>query len=70
MSNIQVVEDILNSAGHPLHISDIIELAEKWHQTKLQRDSIVSALLKKINAGRTFIRTAQNTFALQTDTGK
>jgi len=70
MSNIQIVEDVLNCAGHPLHISDIIRLAEEQYQIKLHRDSIVSAILKKINAEQTFIRTAPNTFALKTYTGK
>ena len=66
-SNIEIVENILNSAGRPLHVSDIIQMAEKEHQVQLNRDSIVSAILKKINAGQTFIRTAPNTFALKTD---
>jgi hypothetical protein len=66
-SNIEIVEHILNSAGSPLHVSDIIRMAEKDHQVQLNRDSIVSAILKKINAGQTFIRTAPNTFALKTD---
>jgi hypothetical protein len=70
MSNIQIVEDVLNSVGHPLHVSDIIKLAEERYQIKLQRDSIVSAILKKINADQTFIRTAPNTFALKTYSGK
>jgi hypothetical protein len=48
-------------------VADIIRLAEKNHQVKLNRDSIVSAILKKINAGQTFIRTAPNTFALKTE---
>ena len=70
MSNIQIVEDILNGVGHPLHISDIIKLAEERHRIKLHRDSIVSAILKKINADQTFLRTAPNTFALKTYSGK
>ena len=39
MSNIQAVEDIPHRTGHPLHISDIIQLAEEPYQIKLQRDS-------------------------------
>jgi hypothetical protein len=66
-SNIEIVENVLNSAGRPLHVSDIIRMAEKDYKVKLNRDSIVSAILKKINAGQTFIRTAPNTFALKTD---
>ncbi len=69
-SNINIVQNVLNSAGHPLHVSDIIQMAEKHYQVKLNRDSIVSAVLKKINAGQTFIRTAPNTFALKTYTRK
>lgn len=69
-SNIDIVQNVLNSAGHPLHVSDIIQMAEKHYQIQLNRDSIVSAILKKINAGQTFIRTAPNTFALKTYTSK
>jgi len=66
-SNIDLVQNILGSAGRPLHVADIIRLAEKNHQVHLNRDSIVSAILKKINAGQTFIRAAPNTFALKTE---
>ena len=45
-------------------------MAEKNYQVQLNRDSIVSAILKKVNAGQTFIRTAPNTFALKTYTSK
>jgi patatin-like phospholipase/acyl hydrolase len=69
-SNIDIVQHVLNSAGHPLHVSDIIQLAQKNYDVKLNRDSIVSAILKKINAGQTFIRTAPNTFALTTYTSE
>ena len=69
-SNIDIVQNVLNSAGHPLHVSDIIQMAKKNYQVQLNRDSIVSAILKKINAGQTFIRTAPNTFALKTYTSK
>ena len=66
-SNIDIVKNVLKSARHPLHVSDIIRLAEQDYQVRLNRDSIVSALLKKIQAGQTFTRTAPNTFALKTD---
>jgi uncharacterized protein YpuA (DUF1002 family) len=69
-SNIEIVKHVLNSAGHPLHVSDIIQMAQKNYHVQLNRDSIVSAILKKINAGQTFIRTAPNTFALTTYTSE
>jgi phage regulator Rha-like protein len=65
-ANIDIVKNVLDSAKRPLHVSEIIQMAEKDYQVRLNRDSIVSALLKKIKAGQTFIRTAPNTFALQT----
>jgi hypothetical protein len=64
-SNIKIVWNILNTAGRPLHISDIIEIAKQDFNADLERDSIVSSIVKKIKAGKTFIRTAPNTFALK-----
>ena len=69
-SNIEIVENVLNGAGHPLHVSDIIKMAQEQYQVQLNRDSIVSAILKKVNAGQIFVRTAPNTFALKTFANK
>jgi hypothetical protein len=69
-SNIDIVQHVLKMAGYPLHVTDIIELAQKHYQVQLNRDSVVSAVLKKINTGQTFIRTAPNTFALKTYTSE
>ncbi len=69
-SNIDIVKNVLNDAGHPLHVSEIIQIAEGDFQVRLNRDSIVSAILKKINTGREFLRTAPNTFALKTYTDR
>jgi len=63
-SKTKTVENILRVAGHPLHISEIIEIARKDFKTNLERDSVVSILIKKIKAGKKFKRTAPNTFAL------
>ena len=64
-SNLTIVEDILQNSDQPLHISKIIQIAQNDYGVSLERDSIVSALIKKINAGKTFIRVAPNTFALK-----
>jgi len=64
-SKIDIVENILRIAGCPLHISRIIEIADRDFQVKLERDSAVSILIKKIRAGQRFKRTAPNTFALK-----
>jgi hypothetical protein len=64
-SNADIVEHVLQIAGRPLHVSEIIQIANRDYQVQLQRDSIVSILIKKIKAGQRFIRTAPNTFALK-----
>jgi len=67
-SNLTIVEDILQNSGQPLHISKIIQIAQKDYGVNLDRDSIVSALIKKINAGKLFVRVEPNTFALKINT--
>jgi hypothetical protein len=62
-SNIDIVLDVLQGAGRPLHVADIIRLVQEMHGIELARDSIVSALLKKVQAGKGVVRTAPNTFA-------
>ena len=64
-SKIEIARNVLHIAGRPMHVSEIILLAERDFQVTLERDSIVSAILKKVNAGKSFIRTAPNTFALK-----
>jgi len=64
-SNLTIVEDILQNSSQPLHISKIIQIAQKDYGVSFEKDSIVSALIKRINAGKTFIRVAPNTFALK-----
>ena len=64
-SMVDVVEQVLTKTGLPLHISEIIKIADRDFGTHLDRDSVVSFVIKRMNAGRTFIRTAPNTFALR-----
>ncbi len=61
---LKLVEHILRTARRPLHISEIIEMAQRDFQVTLERDSTVSALVKKVKSGQTFTRTAPNTFSL------
>lgn len=65
MSKMELVEAILRSAGRPLHISEIIDIAKRDYQVDLERDSVVSALVKKVKSGQMFVRTAPNTFAIR-----
>ncbi|MGI6353478.1 MAG: hypothetical protein ACOX6W_00045 [Lentisphaeria bacterium] len=69
-SNIKLVEDILKSANEPLHVDDIIARAEADFGVHLRRESIVSALTKKVLEGRIFRRTGRNVFALLETEGR
>lgn len=63
-SHIGVVYDVLAAASGPMHIDDIIQRASQLHGVKLSRESLVSAITKKVLDQNTFIRTAPNTFDL------
>ena len=63
-SNIAIVYDILLAAQGPLHIQDIIQRAQKAYHRRLRRESLVSALTKKVLDQDTFARSGPNTFAL------
>ena|ERR1039458_5409959 len=63
-SNMNIVYDILAAAKGPLHVNEIIQRAKKDHRRPLQRESLVSALTKKVLDQNTYRRTAPNTFDL------
>ena len=63
-SHIDVVHDVLAAAPGPLHIDEIIQRAKQTYGSKLSRESLVSALTKKVLDLNTFCRTAPNTFDL------
>jgi DNA-directed RNA polymerase delta subunit len=65
MTHIDIVLNILATAGTPLHISQIISEAEKTFGIRLDRESLVSALSKKVMKEDRFLRTGKNTFALK-----
>jgi hypothetical protein len=63
-SNISIVEDVLRSSSGPLHISQILTQAQERYQVHLSRESLVSALTKKVLDRHTFCRVGRNTFDL------
>jgi hypothetical protein len=69
MSQVDLVEDILASTGESLHISEIIDRVEKKHGVRIDRESIVSSLTKKIARHDRFIRSGKNTFGIKEDNG-
>jgi hypothetical protein len=68
MSHIDMVHSILTGAGRPLHISEILRLVSKRYGVSLDRESIVSALAKRIARKDRFMRTGPNTFSVLPDT--
>jgi len=64
-SHVDIVEDILRKAGTPLHISEILARARKTLGLTLDRESVVSALTKKVRKGDRFDRPDKNVFALK-----
>ena len=65
MSQVDMVYDILQRASKPLHVSEIIDRVEKVHGRRLERESIVSSLVKKVRRGDRFVRTDRNVFGLK-----
>jgi hypothetical protein len=63
-SHMDVVQDVLAAALGPLHIDEIIQRASQSYGVKLSRESLVSAITKKILDQNTFCRTSPNTFDL------
>jgi hypothetical protein len=64
MSQVDMAYDILQRVGGPLHISDILDRIARLHGQRLDRESLVSALVKKVQRQDRFTRTGKNIFAL------
>ena len=67
MSHIDIVYDILRDARHPLHVSEILARVAQRHGRTLDRESVVSALAKRVARQDRFLRTAPNTFTVLPD---
>ncbi len=67
MSNMYMAIDILQRAQRPLHISEIIAQVKSKYGVSLDRESLVSALVKKVHRRQGLSRTAPNTFQIETE---
>jgi hypothetical protein len=65
MSNMDMVIDILRRVQRPLHISEIIAQVKSKYGVTLDRESLVSALVKKVHRRQGIFRTAPNTFQVE-----
>src|SRR5512139_3928773 len=68
MSQIDMAYDLLRTAGRPMHISEIMALVSKRYGVTLDRESIVSALTKRVARKGRFMRTGPNRFSVLPDT--
>ena len=64
-SQVDMAYDILVSAERPLHVAELIEGIQTTFSRVVDRESLVSALSKKIARGDRFVRTAKNTFGVR-----
>ena len=64
LSGMDMVTDILRREDRALHITDILAGVQKRFGVELDRESVVSAMSKRVARQDRFMRTAPNTFAL------
>ncbi len=67
MSNMDMAIDILQRSRGPLHISGIIAQVKAKYGVTLDRESLVSALVKKVHRSQGLSRCAPNTFEIEAE---
>ena len=65
LSQVDMAYDVLKKARGPLHIAEILTRIEASFGTRVDRESLVSSLTKKVARGDRFVRTDKNTFGLR-----
>jgi hypothetical protein len=64
-SQLDMAFDILKEAGRPLHIGELLERIHTRFGQRVDRESLVSALTKRVLRADRFVRTEKNTFGLR-----
>lgn len=67
MSQVDMAFAVLRRTKSPLHVDELIVAVAQSYGVQPARDSLVSALTKKVVAGDRFEKTAPNTFGLRAD---
>jgi HB1, ASXL, restriction endonuclease HTH domain len=65
LSQVDMAYDVLKKARGPLHVSDLLDRIQSNFGVRVDRESLVSSLAKKIANGKRFLRTEPNTFGLR-----
>ena len=63
-SQLDMAFDILKETGRPLHVSELLERIHARFGRQIDRESLVSALTKRVQRADRFVRTQKNTFGL------
>ena len=67
LSQVDMAYDVLKRARSPLHISELLTRIQSTFGVRVDRESLVSSLTKKIARGDRFLRTKPNTFGLRSE---
>lgn len=67
LSQVDMAYDILKKARSPLHISELLARIHSQFGVRVDRESLVSSLSKKIARGDRFRRSGKNTFDLEAE---
>jgi len=65
LSQVDMAFDILKKARSPLHVSLILDRIQTQFGVRVDRESLVSSLTKKVAHSDRFLRPEKNTFALR-----
>ena len=64
-SQVDMAYDVLKKARTPLHVSELLDRIQSAFGVRVDRESLVSSLAKKIAHGDRFLRTKPNTFGVR-----
>ncbi len=65
LSQVDMAYDILKKARTPLHVSELLSRIQSVFGVRVDRESLVSSLTKKVARGDRFVRTEPNTFSVR-----
>jgi hypothetical protein len=65
LSQVDMAHDVLKKTRGPLHVSEMLTRIEAQFHVRVDRESLVSSLTKKVARGDRFVRPDKNTFGLR-----
>ncbi len=68
LSQVDMAYDVLKKARTPLHVAELLKRIESSFGVRVDRESLVSSLSKKIARADRFVRTEPNTFGVRPET--